>query len=143
MPDPLQFTIPGPPVAQGRGRATVVAGRAKVYDPKKSRDWKHTVGATALAAGARPIEGPVVVELTFIFARPVSTYRKKKPRGREPKMSAPDCDNLGKGVCDALNGVAYLDDRQVVGLAVTKWVGAQGEPARTVVVVREWGSGDE
>lgn len=29
-----------------------------------------------------------------------------------------DIDNVGKGILDALNGVAYKDDRQCVGLSV-------------------------
>ena len=33
----------------------------------------------------------------------------------------PDADNIAKAVCDALNGIAYKDDSQVVDLTVRKY----------------------
>lgn len=38
----------------------------------------------------------------------------------------PDCDNIAKAILDALNGVAYDDDKQVVRLHVEKEYGATG-----------------
>lgn len=32
----------------------------------------------------------------------------------------PDCDNVAKMICDALNGLAYKDDAQIVNLNVLK-----------------------
>ncbi len=32
----------------------------------------------------------------------------------------PDTDNIAKVVCDALNGVAYHDDKQITSLTVDK-----------------------
>ena len=32
----------------------------------------------------------------------------------------PDCDNIAKIVLDSLNGIAFMDDKQVVNLVVTK-----------------------
>lgn len=32
----------------------------------------------------------------------------------------PDWDNVGKIICDALNGIAYRDDAQIVFAAVSK-----------------------
>ena len=48
----------------------------------------------------------------------------------------PDIDNLAKFVLDALNGLLYTDDRQVVKLLVYKLLDNQGEcEGRTVVEV--------
>lgn len=33
----------------------------------------------------------------------------------------PDCDNISKNILDALNGIAYPDDKQVVTLVIRKW----------------------
>jgi Holliday junction resolvase RusA-like endonuclease len=41
-----------------------------------------------------------------------------------------DVDNLAKGVLDALNGVAFADDSQIVELHVTK---SYGDVGRTEV----------
>lgn len=32
----------------------------------------------------------------------------------------PDCDNIAKIICDALNGIAYYDDSQIVKIEVDK-----------------------
>lgn len=33
----------------------------------------------------------------------------------------PDCDNIAKNINDALNGIAYSDDKQIVSLSVNKF----------------------
>ena len=38
----------------------------------------------------------------------------------EPDIHKPDADNIGKSVLDALNRVAFKDDRQVTRLTVEK-----------------------
>ena len=47
----------------------------------------------------------------------------------------PDWDNIGKVVCDALNGIAYRDDAQIVDSMVRKFY---GEVPRVVVIIREY-----
>jgi Holliday junction resolvase RusA-like endonuclease len=49
----------------------------------------------------------------------------------------PDADNLAKSVCDALNGVAWVDDKQVIKLHVFK---AYGVPR---VEVEIWAEGEQ
>lgn len=41
-------------------------------------------------------------------------------QGKILPTKKPDCDNIAKIICDALNGVAYDDDKQIVALKVTK-----------------------
>lgn len=38
----------------------------------------------------------------------------------------PDCDNVIKAVLDALNGIAYYDDKQVVSVSCNKYYGETG-----------------
>ena len=33
----------------------------------------------------------------------------------------PDCDNISKNICDAMNGFVFPDDKQIVTLVVRKW----------------------
>lgn len=47
-------------------------------------------------------------------------------------MQKPDSDNIAKAILDALNGVAYYDDSQVVGLTVKK---EYGDSARVEVEI--------
>ena len=53
----------------------------------------------------------------------------------------PDADNIAKIVLDALNGVAYEDDSQVINLSVQK---RYSEEARVFVHIEEFAiRGDE
>lgn len=49
----------------------------------------------------------------------------------------PDIDNVLKAVMDALNGAAYVDDKQVVSVTCRKYYAADGEGYIKVNVVRE------
>lgn len=67
---------------------------------------------------------PVAVIINAFFAAPQSAKRKtwiEMIRGVFRPTKKPDADNIGKIVCDALNGLAYHDDAQVVDLHVRKF----------------------
>jgi Holliday junction resolvase RusA-like endonuclease len=53
---------------------------------------------------------------------PKSWPKKKQAQAENNEISPgkPDLDNIAKTVLDALNGVCYEDDAQVVILSVTK-----------------------
>lgn len=130
------LAIPGEPQAQGRGRATMIAGRARIYDPKSSREWK---GAAAWAmrqamGGADLFEGPLSVEIVAVFTCPKGDYRKS-PAPCRWHAKKPDPDNLAKAVLDAGKGVIWRDDSQICRLTVTKLIGAQGAPPLVEVKV--------
>ena len=64
----LSFFVPGTPVPQARMRAARVNGHVRMYEPKKSKEWKRRVElAAAIAmkkAGQDPIENvPVAAQL--------------------------------------------------------------------------------
>lgn len=68
-----------------------------------------------------PFAGPVMVDVVFYMPIPRSLSRKKREAlGGTYHDKKPDCDNLGKLVCDALIGIAYKDDGQVAVLHVRK-----------------------
>ncbi len=99
------FTVPGQPVPKGRPRS----GPTGFYTPAKTRTAERTVGLYALAEMRAPLTEPLRVELRF--------HAKDKRRV--------DVDNLAKLVLDAMNGVAWRDDSQIVFLAVEKHVDAE------------------
>lgn len=133
--DGYAFAVPGDPVAQGRPRPVMIAGKARILDPLKSRSWKAVCGQYALAAGVRPLDGPVVLTVEAVFKRP-NSVRKKDGTKRRPRPSRPDCDNIGKAVADGLSGIAYADDAQVVEMIVRKWVAAAGEMPHVLVKIQ-------
>lgn len=73
--------------------------------------------------GSLPMEGACEVYITINKAVPDSTSKKKRMemlQGLIPVTTKPDVDNVAKSILDALNGVWYKDDRQVVKLTVEK-----------------------
>lgn len=133
------FTVPGEPVSWARSgqRKNPKTGKVIFFTAAKSGNYRAQIQKRAEDAGVPLFEAAVTVTIEAVFTRPKTSYRKSIPRGREPCTKRPDADNIGKQVLDALNGVAWLDDRQVARLAVTKLVGAQGEPAALRVRIEE------
>lgn len=122
----LTVTIPGDPVAQGRGRAVRFGASVRVIDPERSRSWKGAAQVHMLAARHRagiyaPVEGELEVTVVATWARPKSHPKKSPPAWR---TSRPDADNIGKAVLDAGNGTLWQDDSAVVRLVVEKRYGA-------------------
>lgn len=71
---------------------------------------------------AEPLEGPVMLVLTIVYAT-----KTKKLLKQAYKTSRPDCDNLAKQVCDAMQADAaigwggfFKNDAQVGHLSVSK-----------------------
>lgn len=121
----IKFTVYGEPVAQGRPRANTVNGHVRMYDPKKSRDYKHYVRLTA--SQHRPeklLTGPLALRVK-VFRPTLKSFNKKKKaeaeKGELRPITKPDVDNYVKAIKDALNSVIWKDDSQVVDLQVSKF----------------------
>ena len=133
----LDLTIE--PKPKERPRATVVGGHARIYTPRTTEDYEKKIrSAWVKANGEDPFSGPVVVRIHFGMPIPKSATKanreKMLSRLQRPTVK-PDVDNLGKSVLDALNGVAYKDDNQIVTLLAKKYY--RGTPCLTVIV-EEW-----
>lgn len=81
--------------------------------------WRNKVAVHAVAAGLRPIEGAVMVTISFFYERP-------KTVSRALPTVPPDLDKQIRSILDALTGVAYVDDGQVVAISATKEYGQAG-----------------
>ena len=69
------------------------------------------------------LEGPVKVDILAVYPIPKSFTKKERLqvlRGELHPTKKPDADNIGKIVADALNGVAYRDDSQIILLRIRK-----------------------
>jgi Holliday junction resolvase RusA-like endonuclease len=85
---PFEFTVAGPPVSQQARR------RGRLHE------WRARVRAAAAAtwpAQDPPFDGPVEFLMTYYY-----------------KVVAPDVGNIAKPIEDALNGLVYADDGQIV-----------------------------
>src|SRR5262245_19250019 len=89
------FELPIPPSANRYWRKY----RNRMVLSEEAKDYRKAVGAIGKASGVEQFEGDVVVYLVV--------YRARK---------SGDLDNFQKVLLDALKGIAYADDNQVVEL---------------------------
>ena len=125
----ISFVVYGEPVAQGRPRFAHRGNFVTTYDPAKSREYKDTVYSVAVQhRPEKPLEGPLEMRIIAFKAIPKSFSRKKAMEavdGIIRPVTKPDLDNYAKGVKDALKGVIWVDDSQVVRLVIEKRYSAQ------------------
>jgi len=114
------FTVPGPVVPWQRA-ASVGTRR---FTSTKQRSYQRTVRLVAMASRPR---GPWLPSKASRYRVDIDAYLPDERRR--------DLDNIAKTILDALNGVLYLDDSQVVTLLVATHID-RAEP-RVVVAVRE------
>ncbi len=129
----LRFSVVAAPVAKGSTRAFVQGGRAMITSTARNlKGWELLVKEAA--ARVVPVTTDQAVRLTveFVLPRP-----KSHPKRRETlHTKKPDLDKLTRAVLDALIGVVYDDDSQVVALAATKRHAQIAEqPGASIVVV--------
>jgi Holliday junction resolvase RusA-like endonuclease len=86
-----------------------------------------------------PMEGPIRLAVSAFLPLPKATPKKRRLT-RKP-TGVPDWDNLGKQVCDALQGLAFANDAQVVTALVRKRYAVdedgQDTPPRWVVTLEQ------
>lgn len=136
----ISFFVPSAPVAQPRQRHAVIGGQVRNYTTKDHpvHQFKRDIQTEAYNAyEGKPLDGPIRLELTFLLPRPKSIVWKKKLMPRLWARVKPDFDNLAKAVCDALNGILWADDSQVVDASVKKMYAAGGEEPGVYVLVTE------
>ena len=125
MTDALVFRFSGNPRGQGRPRATARGGFASVYKDPKSRTYEASIAkaAKAMMGERRPLEGPLSVSMRFRMPIPKSATKRARlamAAGEIAHTAKPDTSNMTKAVEDALNGVAFIDDSQIVRSFCTK-----------------------
>jgi Holliday junction resolvase RusA-like endonuclease len=121
----VRIDIAGPPRGKGRGRAVAVPGKgARVYTDAKTRSYESRLSFAAeqAMAGRAPTDLPVRLTMSVFFAIPASWSKKKRAQalsGTVWPTVKPDADNTLK-LTDALNGIVWGDDKQVVVASVFK-----------------------
>ena len=112
------------PKPKERPRAAIIAGRARIFTPKTTEAYEKEIRAAWIRNnGNKPEEGPLRVRIYFGLPIPKSATKANRALMVLRKVfptKRPDLDNLCKAVLDALNGVAYQDDSQIVTMATRK-----------------------
>lgn len=124
----LYFAVAIDPTAKGRPRFTK-SGHA--FTPAKTRAFEAEFSLRASKfKPKKPLEGPLHVEVGFAVKPP-----KKRKHPTYPIVK-PDLDNYFKAIGDALNGIFWLDDSQIVSVKLTKYYAMDLNP-RISVTIRE------
>ena len=120
----VTFKVPGEPVGKGRPRFARVGDSVKTYTPRETQAYEERVRTAYRAAGGPHMgDRALCVRITAYCPIPASVSKARRlamARGFELPTKKPDCDNVMKVVCDALNGCAYDDDKQIVSAVVLK-----------------------
>lgn len=135
----VEFIVSGNPTAKGRPKFAVRGGFARAYTPKKTADNAKIISGEAMVAmaGRKPLEGALKCVLSFYMPIPKSTSKKdvaKMLSGAVYHTKKPDTSNLVKQTEDAMNGIVFHDDSQIVWLSATKHY---SENPRTEIIVSE------
>jgi Holliday junction resolvase RusA-like endonuclease len=117
----LEFIVPGEPVGKARPRVT----KFGAYTPAKTVNYETLVKEMFAIKYPRhkPYEGQIAMGIEAFFQIPQSRPQKVKKMMAEGDIKPckkPDCDNILKIVADALNNMAYEDDKQIITARVSK-----------------------
>lgn len=119
-----KFEISGRAVPQGRPRLTTINGYPRAYDPPKSREYKERVRECAMRVKPlKPFDGALRLNVVEYREIPKSWSKVKRADAlnhRIDPITKPDTDNILKGIKDALKGIFWNDDAQVVDDRIQK-----------------------
>lgn len=151
----ILIVVPGHPVGKGRARSAILYGKngeplkskqtgrilTTHYTPEKTRTWEGIARSLAMDAmkGRLPLPDPVRISIIITHSVPDSWPQWKRElalAGRIEPTVKPDADNVEKAVKDALNGVVWIDDCQVVSGSKEKLYGPQ-PGVRILISARE------
>lgn len=116
-------------------------GKAHAITPRQTVEYEEKVKASFYEAcdgekffltGA--VHMTVNVYVAIAKSTPKKTREKMLTGEIKPITRTGDLDNLLKAISDALNGVAYNDDSQIIDATIRKFY---GEQARAEITIRE------
>lgn len=143
----IHFKVLGKPQPAGSKKGFVHPKTNRVVivdDAKHSRPWKQEVAGEAIsilgACGRGMLQGPLELSCVFYFQRPKGHFgtgrncELLKPSAPKHPAVKPDATKLVRAVEDAMTGIVYRDDAQIIRQTAVK---AYGLPERVEITVRE------
>ena len=103
---PIEAAPKGSKVAFHTGNGKIAMRESS----KQVKPFMEAFGRVAIAEGLTPVRGPICLDVVF-----VRKAKKNMPKTYIPFVTTlPDVDKQLRSVLDALTGIAYYDDGQVV-----------------------------
>ena len=122
----VKLVIPGKPLGKQRPR---VLKNGITYTPDKTVNYETLVKQLYITEHfQKQLPGAIKATITAYMYIPKSESKKRKKKMLINEIlpcKMPDWDNIGKIITDALNGLAYDDDKQIVDARVIKLYGDQ------------------
>lgn len=116
----ITFIVEMAPTGKGRPRHT---RSGHTYTPEKTRKAEKIISAAARVHFNSPLVVPAAVCIEAYYSVPMSWSKVKRDMALTQELrpqSKPDSDNIAKLILDALNGIAWPDDKAVADLRVIK-----------------------
>ena len=128
MINAVAFSIPGEPQGKGRAKIVKIGGSSRMATPAKTVAYEGLVALAAqkAMAGTGPFACALAVEIDAVHTVPASWSKKKRADalcGAMHPTTKPDIDNIAKAIADGGNGVAWVADKQIARLLVTRRYG--------------------
>lgn len=122
------INIPGKVIGKQRPKFSRRGNFVKTYTPEKTVNYENWVKMCWMQSEQEKLSGNIIAVIVARFIIPQSySQKKRKELNEKPCPKKPDCDNIAKSILDALNGIAYDDDAQIVDLSVSKVYSATEE----------------
>lgn len=129
----IEFSVPGEAKSERKRQRFVKTKTGATIghrtDEPDRADFKSRIAYFAAQHFTEPLTGPVSVQIAVF--KPVPPSWPKRPTNGNPWPThwwkKPDAENFSKIVCDALTGIAWQDDAQIVDLHVSKRFGDRHE----------------
>lgn len=140
MSDVQIFTVMGEPRGKQRAKTyrhgnftkTVTPEQTVIYENLIAVEYRRQCGDLRFEDKAM-----LAISIEAYFSIPKSVSKKNRALMTERVLrpvKKPDGDNIIKVVCDALNGIAYHDDAQIVDMVVRKYY---AESPKLVIGIRK------
>lgn len=123
----MRIVVQGEPVGKGRPKFSTGGGHVRAYTPKKTEEYESEIRVAYYKQcnGEYYEKGECLdVQIKAYFQIPKSARKEDRELMRQGVIrpsKKPDVDNIMKVCCDALNGLAFYDDSQVVTGGIMKW----------------------
>lgn len=108
---------------RGKARPRFDGRHKRIFTPASTADYERLVRQAYISSG-----GYLLSETEPIKILIIAQFKKAVSSKKDAPTMKPDWDNIGKAVCDALNGIAYRDDSQIVHSEVMKVWARDGVP---------------
>jgi Holliday junction resolvase RusA-like endonuclease len=132
--------IPAPGGSKSFFGLSKKTGRAILGDAggKRNKVWRRAVRETAEALKPEVLSGPARFSVVFYMPRPKKHFTSKgelRPDAPKFHLKAPDCSKLTRSTEDALKGITWVDDSQVVSQSAIKvWADGQQKAGARITV---------